>query len=76
VGELVYARRTSLERSATVTAVEPTWTLALRAEDIDGFSESCRARFTEAFLSAMAEHISMLSGRLVSALQENRVSLV
>jgi serine/threonine protein kinase len=68
VGEMAYARRSTLERSATVAAVEPTWALALRVEDIDGFSETCRARFCEAFLSVMAERISMLGGRLLSAL--------
>jgi hypothetical protein len=76
VGEMVYARRSTLERSATVVAVAPTWALALRVEDIDGFSESCRARFSEAFLSVMAERISMLGGRLLTALQEQKVGLV
>ncbi len=76
VGEMVYARRSSVPRSATVTAVEISWVLALRVEDIDGFSDSCRARFSEAFLAVMAERLSMLGGRLVSLMQEQKVGLV
>ncbi len=76
VGEMVYARRGTLPRSATVTAVEPSWVLGLRVADIDGFSASCRARFSEAFLAAMAERLSMLGGRLLSLLQEQKVGLV
>ena len=76
VGEMVYARRSSLPRTATVTAVEMSWVLPLRVEDIDGFSESCRARFSEAFLTVMAERLSMLGGRLVSLMQEQKVSLI
>jgi len=76
VGEMVYARRSSSPRSATVTAVETSWVLGLRVQDIDGFSDSCRARFSEAFLSVMAERLSMLGGRLVSLMQEQKVGLV
>jgi CRP-like cAMP-binding protein len=76
VGEMVYARRSSAPRSATVTAVEMSWVLGLRVEDIDGFSDSCRARFSEAFLSVMAERLAMLGGRLVSLMQEQKVGLV
>jgi len=76
VGEMAYARRGSTTRSATVTAVEPSWTLALRVDDIDRFSEPCRARFTEVFLSIMADRISMLGGRLLSVLQEQKIGLV
>jgi len=76
VGEMVYARRSVTPRSATVTAVETSWVLALRVQDIDGFSDSCRARFSEAFLSVMAERLSMLGGRLVSLMQEQKVGLV
>ena len=76
VGEMVYARRSSALRSATVTAMEMSWALRLRVQDIDGFSESCRARFSEAFLGVMAERISMLGGRLISLLQEQKVGLV
>src|SRR5688500_2192719 len=64
VGEMAYARRDSQLRSATVTAVEPTWAMRLRVDDIDKFSEPCRARFTEAFLAIMAERVAMLTGRL------------
>jgi len=76
VGEMVYARRSSLPRTATVTAVEISWVLPLRIQDIDGFSESCRARFSEAFLAIMADRISMLGGRLLSLMQEQKVGLV
>ncbi len=63
-------------RSATVTAMETSWVLGLRIQDIDGFSDSCRARFSEVFLSVMAERLSMLGGRLVSLRQEKNVGMV
>jgi len=76
VGEMIYARRKSAPRSATVTAMEMSWVLDLRISDIDGFSDSCRARFSEAFLRVMAERLSMLGGRLISLMQEKSVGLV
>ena len=76
VGEMVYARRSLAPRSATVTAVEVSWVLGLRTQDIDSFSDPCRARFSEAFLSVMADRLSMLGGRLVSLMQEQKVGLV
>jgi CRP-like cAMP-binding protein len=76
VGEMIYARRSAAKRSATVTAVEMSWVLDLRIPDIDGFSDSCRARFSEAFLSVMADRLAMLGGRLVSLMQEQKVGLV
>jgi hypothetical protein len=76
VGEMVYARRSAAPRSATVTAVEMSWVLGLRVQDIDGFSDSCRARFSEAFLAVMADRLSMLGGRLLSLMQEQKVGLV
>jgi serine/threonine protein kinase len=76
VGEMVYARRSSAPRSATVTAMEISWVLDLRVQDIEGFSETCRARFTEAFLAVMAERLTMLGGRLLSLMQEQKVGLV
>jgi serine/threonine protein kinase len=66
VGEMAYARRDARPRSATVTAVEPTWAMRLRVPDIDTLSESCRARFNEAFLAIMAERLTMLGGRLIA----------
>ena len=66
VGEMAYARRDGRPRSATVTAVEPTWAMRLRVQDIDTLSESCRARFNEAFLAIMAERLTMLGGRLIA----------
>jgi CRP-like cAMP-binding protein len=76
VGEMVYARRGSAPRSATVTAVEMSWVLTLRVQDVESFSDSCRARFSEAFLSVMADRLAMLGGRLVSLMQEQKVGLV
>jgi hypothetical protein len=73
---MIYARRSSAPRSATVSAVEMSWVLDLRIQDIDGFSDRCRARFSEAFLSVMAERLAMLGGRLVSLMQEQKVGLV
>jgi len=66
VGEMAYARRDDRPRTATVTAVEPTWAMRLRVPDIDTLSESCRARFNEAFLAIMAERLTMLGGRLTA----------
>jgi len=65
-GEMAYARRDGSPRSATVTALEPTWAMRMRVQDIDNLSESCRARFNEAFLAIMAERLAMLGGRLVA----------
>ena len=72
--EMVYARRRMAPRSATVTAVEISWVLCLRIQDIDGFSDPCRAKFSEAFLSVIADRLSMLGGRLVSLMHEERKS--
>jgi hypothetical protein len=66
VGEMAYARRDGRPRSATVTAVEPSWAMRLRVPDIDTLSEPCRARFNEAFLAIMAERLTMLGGRLIA----------
>src|SRR3989442_1298415 len=66
VGEMAYARRDGQPRSATVTAIEPRRAEGLRVQDIDALSESCRARFNEAFLSIMAARLAMLGGRLVA----------
>ena len=64
VGEMSYARRDGRPRSATVTAMEPSWTMRLRVQDIDALSEPCRARFNETFLAIMADRLAMLGGRL------------
>ena len=66
VGEMAYARRDGEPRSATVTAMEPSWAMRMRVQDIDSLSEHCRARFNEAFLSIMASRLAMLGGRLVA----------
>lgn len=66
VGEMAYARRDGRPRGATVAAVEPSWALRLRVEDVDALPEACRARFNEAFLAIMAERLAMVGGRLAA----------
>jgi len=66
VGEMAYARRDGQPRSATVTAMEPSWAMRLRVQDVDALSEQCCARFNAAFLSIMADRLAMLGGRLVA----------
>lgn len=66
VGEMAYARREARPRTATVTAVEPSWAMRLRAQDIDGMSEGARGRFNEAFLAIMADRLAMLGERLIA----------
>jgi eukaryotic-like serine/threonine-protein kinase len=67
VGEMAYARRdVGRPRSATVTVIEPSWTMRMQVQSIDHLSDSCRGRFNEAFLSIMADRLAMLGGRLVS----------
>jgi CRP-like cAMP-binding protein len=63
---MAYARRDGQTRSATVTAVEPSWAMRLRVEDIDELAEGSRARFIEAFLAIMAERLAMLGNRLIA----------
>jgi hypothetical protein len=74
VGEMAYARRDGL-RSATVAAVEPSWAMGLRVQDVDSLSERVRGRFNEAFLSIMADRLAMLGGRLLSS-AEHRAGVV
>ena len=66
VGEMAYARRDGNIRSATVTAVQPSWAIRMRVQDIDDLSEACRARFIEAFLAIMADRLAMLGNRLIA----------
>ena len=66
VGEMAYARRDGNIRSATVTALQPSWAIRMKVQDIDGLSEGCRARFIEAFLSIMADRLAMLGNRLIA----------
>jgi hypothetical protein len=70
VGEMAYARRDGRPRRATVTTVEPSWAIGLRAQDVDALPESCRGRFNEALLKIMAERLSILGGRLLAERQE------
>jgi len=66
VGEMAYARRDAQPRTATVTAVEPSWAMRMRVADVDALSDSTRGRFTEAFLATMAARLTMLGGRIIS----------
>ncbi len=66
VGEMAYARRDGRPRSATVTVIEPSWTMRIKVQTIDELSDPCRSRFIEAFLSIMADRLAMLGGRLVA----------
>ena len=66
VGEMAYARRDGNIRSATVTAVQPSWAIRMKVNDIDELSEGCRARFIEAFLAIMADRLAMLGNRLIA----------
>jgi hypothetical protein len=70
VGEMAYARRDGRPRSATVTTVEPSWAIGLRAQDVDALPERCRGRFNEALMLVMAERLSMLGGRLIAEREE------
>jgi len=72
VGEMAYARRDGRPRSATVTTVEPSWAIGLRAQDVDSLPERCRGRFNEALMLVMAERLSMLGGRLLAEREETR----
>ena len=66
VGEMAYARRDHRLRSATVTAVEPSWAMRIPVHDIDQLSEGCRGRFIESFLAIMADRLAMLGNRLTA----------
>jgi len=66
VGEMAYARRDGNIRSATVTAVQQSWAIRMRVQDIDALSEGCRGRFIEAFLAIMADRLAMLGNRLIA----------
>ena len=66
VGEMAYARRDGNIRSATVAAVQQSWAIRMRVQDIDALSEGCRGRFIEAFLAIMADRLAMLGNRLIA----------
>ena len=76
VGEMACARRSNDPRTATVTALEETWAVGLLVDDLDRFSPACHARFSNAFLAIMAQRIAMLSGRLLHALQSEKIGMV
>lgn len=76
VGEMAVIRRTNQKRMATITAMQPSWAIGLRPEDLDGMSPMCKARFNEAFLTLLVDRISLVSGRLLHALQEKKIGIV
>ncbi len=76
VGEMACARRNNEPRTATVTALKETWAVCLMVDDLDRFSPACHARFSNAFLAIMAQRIAMLSGRLLHALQSEKIGMV
>jgi len=76
VGEMAVIRRTDQKRMATITAMQPSWAIGLRPDDLDSMSPGCRARFNEAFLALLVDRISMVSGRLLHALQEKKIGIV
>ena len=75
VGEMACARRSNDPRTATVTALEETWAVGLLVDDLNHFSPACHARFPT-HLAIMAQRIAMLSGRLLQALQSEKIGMV
>ena len=76
VGEMACTRRNNEARTATVTALKETWAVGLLVDDLDRLSPACHARFSNAFLAIMAQRIAMLSGRLLHALQSEKIGMV
>ncbi len=73
IGEMSVIRRNGQARMATVSANEPSWTIGLTLEDLDALSAEVRARFNAAFLALLVDRISLVSGRLLHALQEKKI---
>ena len=73
VGEMSVIRRNGQARMATVSATEASWAISLTLEDLDALSAKVRARFNEAFLALLVDRISLVSGRLLHALQEKKI---
>ncbi|HSH07980.1 MAG TPA: serine/threonine-protein kinase [Burkholderiales bacterium] len=74
VGEFSVIRRNGPARMATVSATEPSWAIGFTPEQIDSMSNEVRARFSEAFLGLLVDRISLVSGRLLHALQEKKIA--
>jgi predicted Ser/Thr protein kinase len=73
IGEMSVIRRNGQARMATVSANEPSWTIGLTLEDLDALSAEVQARFNAAFLALLVDRISLVSGRLLHALQEKKI---
>ena len=74
VGEFSIIRRNGQARMATVTATEPSWAIGFSVEQLESMSPEVRARFNEAFLGLLIDRISLISGRLLHALQEKKIA--
>ncbi|MDX1374464.1 MAG: serine/threonine-protein kinase [Burkholderiales bacterium] len=74
VGEFSIIRRDGQARMATVTATEPSWAIGFTLEAIESMSTEVRARFKDAFLGLLVDRISLISGRLLHALQEKKIA--
>jgi CRP-like cAMP-binding protein/tRNA A-37 threonylcarbamoyl transferase component Bud32 len=73
VGEFSVIRRNGQARMATVRATESSWAINLSVEQLEAMSSEVRARFNEAFLGLLVDRISLVSGRLLHALQEKKI---
>ena len=73
VGEMSVIRRSGQARMATVSANEPSWAIGITLEDLDALPSEVRSRFNEAFLALLVDRISLVSGRLLHALQEKKI---
>jgi len=74
VGEFSVISRNGQARMATVSATEPSWAIGFSVEQLEGMSSEVRARFNEAFLGLLVDRISLISGRLLHALQEKKIA--
>jgi len=74
VGEFSVIRRNSQARMATVSATEPSWAIGFSVEQLEAMSPEVHARFNEAFLGLLIDRISLISGRLLHALQEKKIA--
>jgi serine/threonine protein kinase len=74
VGEFSVIRRNGQARMATVSATEPSWAIGFSVEQLEAMSPEVRARFNEAFLGLLIDRISLISGRLLHALQEKKIA--
>ena len=74
VGEFSVISRNGQARMATVSATEPSWAIGFGVEQLEAMSRQVQARFNEAFLGLLVDRISLISGRLLHALQEKKIA--